>query len=142
MNVELEQPLLRLEEAITSDNSVDQYDRRLVERTQAGDVEAFARLCGVYAERLFGYLRFHVQDEDAAEELAAQVFISAWLNISCYEPGHPPFSAWLYLIARQAVIRYRQSRGAESTLMEITTPADKGLEPYDGTQPCENAETA
>lgn len=136
MNVETQQPLLRLEEASSLDNSIEQYDRRLIERTQAGDAEAFVRLCSVYAERLFRYLVFQVQDEQAAEELTAQVLVSVWMNIPCYEPGNPPFSAWLYLIARQAVINYRHSHGGDAPITEITTPADKGLEPYETMQPC------
>ncbi|MGE5073508.1 MAG: RNA polymerase sigma factor [Anaerolineae bacterium] len=143
MNVEPEEPLLRLEEATSPDHSFDPYDRQLVERTQAGDAEAFVRLCGVYAERLYGYLLFQVQDEQVAEQLTAQVFVSVWLNIPCYKPGEPRFSAWLYLIARQAVSDYRREHGGECPIMEITSPADKGLEAYKVNQPCASAaETA
>ncbi len=138
MNTEIHQPLLRLQETISSDKLAEEFDHRLVEKSKAGDADAFARLYDRYAERVLGYMYFQVQDQQATEGLAARVFATAWENIGCYEPGQPPFSIWLYMIARQAVLDFRESRGGPGDITEILSPADKGLEGYEPFRPCGN----
>ncbi len=130
--------LLRVAVTDPSDNLNEPYDRQLVEQSKAGDADAFARLYHRYADRVFRYMCFQVGDEQAAEDLAARVYLKAWRNMPCYEAGNPPFSAWLYMIARQAVIDYQQSRNGESSIKEITSPEDKGLAIYEPPQLCDN----
>ncbi len=138
MSTTIEQPLLRLQEPKTSDNLAEKYDRRLVDNAKAGDADAFARLYAAYAERVLGYMYFQVQDEQAAHGLAARVFNTAWESLRCYEQDKLPFSIWLYMIARQTVIDFRQRRDGSREVTEILSPTDKGLEEYEPFRPCGN----
>ncbi len=132
-------PLVRLEETNPLDNLAEEYDRRLVERLQAGDGEAFARLYDSYADRVLGYIYFHVEDKQTAEELSEWVFGTVRRNIHCYEPGNPAFPIWLYMIARQAVIEFSRRRREADSITEIMSPTDKGLAAYEPFRPCDNA---
>ncbi len=138
MSIAIDQPRPRLQEPKPSESLSEQYDRGLVDRSKAGDADAFARLYDAYADRVLGYMFFQVQDQPVAEGLAARVFATAWENISCYEPGKPPFSIWLYMIARQTVIEFRQSRDGANPITEILSPTDKGIEEYEPFRPCGN----
>ncbi len=114
------------------------YRRDLVKRAIEGDTLAFARLYDLYVERVYGYMHFHLNDEQAAEDLTARVFLRAWRGMPCYEPDKPPFHVWLYLIARQALIDFeREQRGGRVLDKEILSPADEGLDIYDRFEPCE-----
>ena len=78
-------------------------ERRLVDRAQSGDGEAFAQLYEAYLDRVYRFIFFRVTDAQIAEDLTSEVFLKAWENLSRYHP-HGPFLAWLYAIARNTVI--------------------------------------
>ena len=50
----------------------------LIARAQAGDVGAFERLSGAYADRLFMLLLRLLGDRDEAEDVAQEVMLRAW----------------------------------------------------------------
>jgi RNA polymerase sigma-70 factor, ECF subfamily len=80
-----------------------QEEKRLVEQAKSGDGDAFALLYEAYFDRVYRFIFFRVTDDQAAEDLCSQVFLKAWENLHRYHP-HGPFLAWLYAIARNAVI--------------------------------------
>jgi RNA polymerase sigma-70 factor (ECF subfamily) len=137
MNVEIQGPLARPQERNLSDKVVNQEVESLVRDAQAGNAEAFARLCVSYAERVFSHIFFQTGDEDAAEVLPAKVFLEAWNTLPCCEPGRPPFDVWLYLIARKAVVERNPS--GDGRVKEIMSPEDRGLREYDAVRPGSNA---
>lgn len=75
-------------------------DEILAERA-AADPLAFNALYERYYGRVYNYASFRCPD--AAEDLAAQVFFRLVENISKYQADRPPFSAWLFAIARNEV---------------------------------------
>jgi RNA polymerase sigma-70 factor (ECF subfamily) len=85
-------------------------ERRLVEFAKSGDPDAFATLYDGYIERIYRYIYFRVADEQTAEDLTSQVFTKAWEKLGRYKPGGAPFIAWLYTIARNAVIDHYRTR--------------------------------
>ncbi len=101
--------------------SVDESE--LVRRAQAGDPDAFARLYDASLERIYRYIYFRVADQDSAEDLTSEVFLKAWENLGRYRPERSPFIAWLYTIARNAVIDHYRTRKADVPL-ESVRPAE------------------
>jgi RNA polymerase sigma-70 factor (ECF subfamily) len=95
-------------------------EKRLVELAKSGDGEAFAELYEAYFDRVYRFIFFRVTDEQAAEDLASQVFLRAWENLHRYHP-RGPFLAWLYAIARNAVIDTYRTRKPTVSL-EIAAP--------------------
>jgi RNA polymerase sigma-70 factor (ECF subfamily) len=92
---------------------------RLVRMAQSGDGEAFTQLYEEYFDRVYRFVFFRVADELLAEDLASQVFLKAWEHLHGYRP-RGPFLAWLYAIARNAVIDYYRTRKQVLSLEEVT----------------------
>lgn len=108
-------------------NSDLQHD--LLERAKAGDSEAFAQLYDDCIERIYRYIFFRVTDEQTAEDLTSQVFFKAWENLDRCKSTGAPFIAWLYTIARNAVIDYYRTRKNTVALDAAATLASDELAP-------------
>ena len=108
---------------------VQKSSRELVLLAKDGNPEAFGLLYDNYLERIYRYIYFRVTDEQTAEDLASQVFCKAWENLDRYKPSGAPFEAWLYTIARNAVIDHYRTRKETVSLDEITTLAGNGPAP-------------
>ena len=86
---------------------------RLVARSIAGDARAFGRLYDEFADRVYSFVRGRVTSAQDAEDLTASVFLKAWEAIGGYDERGLPFGAWLFRIARNAVIdSYRRAARA------------------------------
>jgi RNA polymerase sigma-70 factor (ECF subfamily) len=82
-----------------------------------------------YIERIYRYIYFRVTDEETAEDLTSQVFSKAWENLDRYKPSGAPFIAWLYTIARNAVIDHFRTRKETVGLDEIASLSSAGPSP-------------
>ncbi len=93
------------------DAGVHDEVRTLVEKAATGNVEAFGELYGIYLDRIYRYVFYHVHSKETAEDLTEEVFMKAWRKIGKYRWEGRPFSAWLYRIAHNHVVDYfRTSR--------------------------------
>ena len=89
-------------------------DQRLVERSLAGDLDAFNELVGHYQDFLFGLTYRVVRDRDAAADAVQEAFFSAFRNLDRFHGS--TFRAWLSRIAINAatdVLRLRKRRPAD-----------------------------
>lgn len=85
-------------------------DAALATRATAGDAEAFGALYDRYVDAVYRYVYYRVRNEAEAEDVTSEVFFKALRAIPRYRPRQP-FLAWLYRIARNAVIdRSRRAR--------------------------------
>lgn len=94
-------------------------ERQLVSEAKAGDSEAFGILYDAYVERIYRFVFFRVADEQTAEDITAQVFLRAWEKLGRYRIGNTPFLAWLYTIARNAVIDHYRTRKDSVALDDV-----------------------
>jgi RNA polymerase sigma-70 factor, ECF subfamily len=81
----------------------DPDERLLVEAAQH-DPSRFADLYERHFERVYAFVVRRVRDRDAAEELTAEVFHRALAHLPRFETRGAPFGAWLFSIARNALI--------------------------------------
>jgi len=91
----------------------------LVHQAKSGNAEAFGELYDAYVERVYRYIYFRVTDDQTTEDLTSQVFLKAWEHLDRYKPGGSPFIAWLYTIARNAVIDFYRTRKQTVPLEEV-----------------------
>jgi RNA polymerase sigma-70 factor (ECF subfamily) len=110
---------------------VDEKD--LVHRAKAGDAEAFTALYDSYMSRVYRYVFFRVADDQTAEDITSQVFLRAWEHLKRYRQDGS-FLAWLYTIARNAVIDHYRTR------KEVVPLNDALPVPTDGPTLQENVE--
>jgi RNA polymerase sigma-70 factor (ECF subfamily) len=104
-------------------------EARLVKHAKSGDSEAFGVLYDGYFERIYRYVYFRVAEAQTAEDLASQVFLKAWENLGRYKPSGAPFLAWLYTIARNAVIDHYRTRKETVALEDALGLSSDGLAP-------------
>jgi RNA polymerase sigma-70 factor (ECF subfamily) len=102
-----------------------EMQRDLLRLAKAGDGEAFAQLYDDSIERIYRYIYFRVTDEQTAEDLTSQVFFKAWENLERCKSTGAPFIAWLYTIARNAVIDYYRTRKNTVALEEASSLASE-----------------
>lgn len=83
-------------------------DAALVARAQQGETVAFEVLVVKYQRRVAATIRRFVRDDPLTEELTQEVFLSAFLALTNFEPDGD-FAAWLFTIARNAAKSYLRS---------------------------------
>lgn len=91
------------DQAVTSGERAGEDDRALAARASGGDAEAFGLLYDRYLAAVYRYVFYRVRNEAEAEDVTSDVFLKALRAIPRYEPRQA-FLAWLYRIARNAVI--------------------------------------
>ena len=92
-------------------------DEALVRQSQSGDPAAFAELVRKH-QRMIHSLTYRMTGSvDDAEDLAQETFINAYRQIASYR-GVSKFSTWLYRIAINACLTWRQK---ESRRIDLAT---------------------
>jgi RNA polymerase sigma-70 factor (ECF subfamily) len=71
----------------------------LVQRAQAGSIEAFSLLVEHYESGIYRYLARLLRNHEDASDYVQQVFLKAWLNLASLQ-NMACFKVWLYAIAR------------------------------------------
>jgi RNA polymerase sigma-70 factor (ECF subfamily) len=78
-------------------------DAALAVRASKGESAAFGLLYDKHVAAIYRYVYYRVRDDAEAEDLTSDVFMRALKAMPRYEPRQA-FLAWLYRIARNAVI--------------------------------------
>jgi len=105
-------------------------DAGLAIRASKGESAAFGLLYDKHVAAIYRYVYYRVRDDAEAEDLTSDVFMRALKAMPRYEPRQA-FLAWLYRIARNAVID-RARRGNRQVSFEdaLRHPgADQIVEP-------------
>lgn len=85
-------------------------DFLVVERVQAGDVDAFDELILKYRERIYSVIYNLTSNREDAADLAQDTFIKAFQSIGRFK-GKSSFFTWLYRIALNTTLTHlRKSR--------------------------------
>ena len=86
-------------------------DSRLIERVGRGDREAFEQLYKRFARPVLAMALRQLGDNGRAEDAAQETFAAVWRSAKSYRAERGTASAWLYAVARHAIIdRARQKR--------------------------------
>ena len=84
---------------------------KVIRECQAGNLEGFGALYEAYIRKIYDFIYYKTYHKETAEDIVSSVFMKALENIKSYTPGKGSFSAWLYGIARHAVIdHYRKGK--------------------------------
>lgn len=85
-------------------------DERALVAQVAAEPAAFAAIYDHYFPRVYNYVRYRVGDATAADDVTARVFERALVHLGRYRPERAPFAAWLFAIARNAVIDHLRAQ--------------------------------
>jgi len=106
-------------------------NEELVEKAQAGSVDAFGILYERHAPAIYRYLFAHLPDRMDAEDLTGEVFLKTWQSLSGYRQRGTPFLAFLFRVAHNTLIdHYRRARQRDQQSMadleEVLKDANPG----------------
>jgi len=87
-------------------------EERLVEEARRGGREAFAELVRRHERRVFGVALRMAGNRPDADDLAQEVFLTAWKAVGSFRGGST-FSTWLYRIAVNTSLTFLKRRGRE-----------------------------
>lgn len=96
-------------------------DAELVRRAQAGELAAFETLTNRYEQRVFSLARRMLRQEQDAEDVTQQTFLSALENLGEFR-GEASFATWLFRIATHAALKViRKRKGLKTISLEEAT---------------------
>ncbi len=94
-------------------------EQQYIALAKQGDQAAFGKLYDHYSPAIYRFIALKVGTRQEAEDLAHEVFLSAWKKLPNFEERGFPFSSWLYKIARNRVIDYYRTNKQHVALDDI-----------------------
>lgn len=116
-----------MEKVLTAESQGSE-DASLIERSLAGEPEAFGQLVQKYQDRLYNTLVRVCGDAEEARDVAQDAFVQAFVKLETFRGGSA-FYTWLYRIAFNQAISRRRRRKPTASLDEARDAA--GSEPCD-----------
>lgn len=113
-------------------------DGRLIERVAAREREAFEELYARFARPVLGLALRRLGDRGRAEDSAQEVFAAVWRSAASYDRTRGPGGAWLYTIARNAIVDAQRRRPAP-TMAEPPEVVSPGRTPDEEAEASWNA---
>lgn len=90
----------------------------------------FTDLYDRYFGKVYNYVRYHVRVPDEADDITGRIFEAALRSYSAYDAAKGPPQAWLFTIARNAVIDWARTRNHRAEVpLEAAGDRDGG-EPH------------
>lgn len=88
-------------------------DVQLIVLAKDGEADAFGELYERHVQTIFRFVYVRLDDRRDAEDLTEEVFLRVWQSLPNYREQGVPFLAFLFRIARNAVIDfYRSSKSS------------------------------
>lgn len=87
-----------------------QREEQVVREAINGEQQAFSLLYDAYVSSIYRFIYMRVEDQQTAEDITSAVFLKAWEKLGGYQQRGLPFRAWLFRIARNAVIDHYRTR--------------------------------
>ena len=112
----------------------DLTDGELIERVGEGDRDAFEELYRRYTRPVLGLALRRLGDRGRAEDALQEAFAAIWRSASSYDPERGQGGAWLYTVARNAIV--------DSVRKRPEPPMDAPDEPSPERGPDEHAEAS
>ncbi len=79
-------------------------EQEVIQRVLKGDTESFRLVVERYAGAVARMIRNVVGDSHTCEDLAQEVFLTAYAKLGTFDPARSRFSTWLFTIARNKAV--------------------------------------
>ena len=101
-------------------------DGELIQRVADRDRDAFDELYRRYTRPLLGLALRRLGDRGRAEDALQDAFAAVWRSAASYDPERGPGAAWLYTVARNAIVDGARRRPEPPAEMPETPANDVG----------------
>src|SRR5438067_11827045 len=106
--------------------STEASDTELLVRVAERDRVAFELLYHRYVRSVFGLALRRLRDRQGAEDAVQETFAAVWRSAASYRPERGAAAAWLYAVARNAVVDRMRARVEPPAEAPDTASADPG----------------
>jgi RNA polymerase sigma-70 factor (ECF subfamily) len=105
---------------------MEDYD--IIRQVKAGDPEAFALLVERYHRQLLNFIFRIVRDPAVVEDIGQEVFLNVYKSLKEFDEDRgTPFSAWLFIAARNRCLSELRSRNRkEKIFVEVIADVRSG----------------
>jgi len=79
-------------------------EQEVIQRVLEGDTESFRLVVERYAGAVTRMIRNVTDDSHTCEDLAQEVFLTAYAKLRAFDPARSQFSTWLFTIARNKAV--------------------------------------
>lgn len=76
----------------------------IIQKIRSGDTEAFKFLVERYQRPVFSMIRNILNDPHGCEDIAQDVFFTAYRKLASFDPARSRFSTWIFTIARNKTL--------------------------------------
>ncbi len=123
---------------------MDESEKFLIDRSKAGDIDAFEQLVSKYQKKVYNIALRTIENHADASDLAQEVFIRVYKSIGNFKE-QSSFSTWIYKITTNVCldeIRKRKNKRVVSLDEEVRFDDGEAKRQYesDDPQPDETAE--
>ncbi|GAA4320424.1 RNA polymerase sigma factor [Flaviaesturariibacter amylovorans] len=101
----------------------------LVTLLRQKDEGAFSYLYEHYSGALYGVVRQVVADEELAQDVLQEVFVSIWRKIDSYDALKGRLFTWMLNVARNAAIDKVRSKGYQQSLRQTSLDVSESSHP-------------
>lgn len=101
-------------------------DDELIQRVADRDREAFDELYRRYTRPLLGLALRRLGDRGRAEDALQDAFAAVWRSARSYDPARGPGGAWLYIVARNAIVDGARRRPEPAAELPETAATEVG----------------
>jgi len=98
-------------------------ESEVIQRVLGGDAEAFRLVVERYGGAVTRMIRNVTDDRHTCEDLAQEVFLTAYAKLRTFDPARSRFSTWLFTIARNKAVN-AASRKKPRYMADPPEPAD------------------
>ncbi len=102
---------------------MDNDDIEQIARILDGSPEDFRPLVDRHKHQLYRHCFYIVRDEDAAEDMAQETFITAYHKLGSYNPTKGSFKTWLFTIATRKCLDHLRRRRTLPLEDALTLPS-------------------
>ena len=100
--------------------SVLNSEAQLIQRSQAGDTEAFCELARAYERRIYSLALHYCRDREDAEDLSQEVWLKAYGALRTFR-SESSFYTWLRRIMINSFLNHRRSKSLTQQYGEETS---------------------
>ena len=104
--------------------------KRILQKAQTGDSEAFAQIYDYFSERIYKFIFFRIGHKEVAEDVLSDTFVKGWQKINQINTPQA-LSAWLYQIAKNNIIDYYRIRKDTVNLSDVEDFLEDEVNPVD-----------
>ena len=89
-------------------------ETKIIHQVLEGDIESFRFIVETYERPIVRMIRNLINNRESCEDIAQDVFFTAYRKLASFDPARGNFSAWLFAIARNKCINAMRKKRAFS----------------------------